>query len=185
MRLAIISLPLIAMLAACEDSKAASGNTPVTTVVASPDAGELSQANQRKAPRPADGYDWAMRIDDKNRTRPAILAYEMTDTDDQPLYFTCEEGGGRIFAGITGGAVNLTEIALTSGDQILRLTGKTEQDEMPSFLSEEIAGDAAFIQAFATNGWLRMSAGGHTVDMAGSNEGAKTISAFVEHCNRP
>ncbi len=31
----------------------------------------------------------------------AILAYEVADTDDQPLNFTCEEGGDRVFAGIS------------------------------------------------------------------------------------
>jgi len=142
-------------------------------------------AAQSPAPSPTEGYDWAMRIDEEDRTRPAILAYEVADTDDQPLNFSCEEGGGRIFAGIAGVAGDLSGITLVSGDQVLQLAGKTDQDEMPSFTSDAIAGDSPFIKTFAANGWLQMTADGRTTDMAGSLDGAAAISGFVAHCNRP
>lgn len=139
-------------------------------------------------PTPEEGYDWALRIDDEERTRPAILAYEMANTDDQPISFSCEEGGARIFAGITGGPVTLREITLASGDQTLRLTGSTEAtelDDMPYFSSQEIPGDAPLIKAFATNGWLRLSGTGDTRDMVATPVGARAIASFIEHCNRP
>jgi hypothetical protein len=148
-------------------------------------ASQVGAAAQSPVPNPTSGYDWAIRIDEEGRTRPAILAFEVADTDDQPLNFSCEEGSGRIFAGIAGVPDDLTEITLVSGNQTLQLAGKTDQDEMPSFTSNGIAGDSSFIEAFATNGWLRMTAGGHETDMAGSLRGAKAISAFVAHCNRP
>lgn len=148
-------------------------------------ASQVAATAQNPAPSPTSGYDWAIRIDEEDRTRPAILAYEVTDTDDQPLHFFCEEGGGRIFAGIAGSPADLSEITLGSGDQTLQLAGKTDQDEMPSFTSDGIASDSLFIKAFAANGWLRMTAGGHETDMTASLRGAKAISAFVAHCNRP
>lgn len=148
-------------------------------------ASPLAVAAQSPAPNPTSGYDWAIRIDEEDRTRPAILAYEVADTDDQPLHFFCEEGTGRIVAGIAGSPADLSEITLVSGDQTLQLAGKTDQDEMPSFTSDGIAGDASFIKAFAANGWLRMTAGGHETDMAGSPRGARAISAFVAHCDGP
>ena len=144
-----------------------------------------SFAQTADKPAPTEGYDWYMRIDEGERTRPAILAYEVTGTDDQPLSFTCEEGGARIFSGITGGAPDLSELTLVSGDETLKLSGRTEQTEipeMPNFTSQEIAGDAPFMAAFAANGWLRMPAGGQTTDMAAAS-GAKAIADFVTHCS--
>ncbi len=140
------------------------------------------------APAVEDGYDWALRIDDSERNRPAILAYEMANTDDQPISFSCEEGGARIFAGIIGGPVTLREITLTSGDQTLKLGGTseaTELDDMPYFSSQEIPGNSPLLASFAANGWLRLSGTGDTRDMAATPVGARAITGFIEHCNRP
>ena len=136
------------------------------------------------APAPAvnDGYDWAMRVNDEDRASSAILAYEVDGTDDQPLNFTCEEGGNRIFAGISGNSPDLTAIELVSGDATLRVIGTTEVDEMPYFSSDEIAGDSPFIRAFAANGWLRMTDGRGTMDMAASASGKQVIRRFVTFC---
>lgn len=157
--------------------------TPATGTAPTPTNAGAAPAR----PSPTDGYDWHLRINEEERTRPAILAYEVDGTDDQPLNFTCEEGGARIFAGISGGPVDLAALTLVSGDQTLRLRGTTEQTEiaeMPSFTSEEIDGNAPFIKAFAANGWLKMTAGGRTTDMAGDRQGAKAIADFVAHCSR-
>ncbi len=91
------------------------------------------------APAVADGYDWTMRVNE-DRVSDAVLAYEVADTDDQPLAFMCEKGGNRIFAGVTGGAPDLSAIDLASGDAKLHLTGESEVDEIPYFSSQEIAG---------------------------------------------
>lgn len=134
------------------------------------------------APAVNDGYDWAMRVNDEERTQSAILAYEVADTDDQPLAFSCEEGGNRIFASITGNSPDLTAIDLVSGDQKLRLTGTTDAEDIPYFSSEEIAGGSPFIRAFAANGWLRMTANGEATDMAGTASGKQAIARFVKFC---
>jgi len=139
-------------------------------------------ASAAGAPAVNDGYDWAMRVNDEERSQSAILAYEVTDTDDQPLAFTCEEGGNRIFASIAGGSPDLSAIELASGDQILRLKGTTDADEIPYFTSEEIAGGSPFIRAFAANGWLRMTADGAATDMAGTATGKQAITRFVAFC---
>ncbi len=141
---------------------------------------------QRVTPPPvSDGYDWAIRIDE-DRVSSAILAYEVDGTDDQPLNFSCEQGGNRIFASISGGDPALKAIVLTSGPQTLRLPGTTEanEDEPPHFTSREVVGDAPFIRAFAANGWLRMTATGSVTGMTGTARGKQAIKRFVEFCTR-
>lgn len=128
-----------------------------------------------------EGYDWTMRVNE-DRVSDAILAYEVDGTDDQPLNFTCEQGGNRIFAGISGGSPDLTAIELVSGSAKLRVTGTTEVDEMPFFRSQEIAGGSPLIRAFATNGWLRMTAKGRAIDMAATATGKQAIGRFVAFC---
>ena len=135
-----------------------------------------------EAPAVNDGYDWAMRVNDEGPVRDAILAYEVDGTDDQPLNFTCEEGGDRVFAGISGGAPDLTAIELESGDQRVRLTGTTEADEMPTFTAQEMPATFPFFRAFATNGWLRMTANGSAVDMAATASGKQAIVRFAAFC---
>ncbi|MBU0825092.1 MAG: hypothetical protein KKA44_08220 [Alphaproteobacteria bacterium] len=135
------------------------------------------------APAVADGYDWTMRINE-DRVSDAILAYEVDGTDDQPLNFRCEQGGNRIFAGISGGAPDLTAIELASGSAKLRITGETEIDEMPFFQSQEIAGGSPLIRAFASSGWLRMTANDRTIDMAATATGKQAIARFIEFCTR-
>jgi hypothetical protein len=71
-----------------------------------------------------------------------------------------------------------------SGSAKLRVTGKTEIDEMPFFQSQEIAGGSPLIRAFATNGWLRMTANGRTIDMAATATGKQAITRFVDFCTR-
>ncbi|WP_439568081.1 hypothetical protein [Sphingopyxis sp.] len=139
-------------------------------------------ANAAPAPAVNAGYDWAMRVNDEDRAASAILAYEVDGTDDQPLNFTCEEGGNRIFAGISGNSPDLKAIGLMSGDVTLRVVGTTEVDEMPFFSSDEIAGDAPLIRAFAANGWLRMTDGRGTVAMAGTARGKQVIKEFIAFC---
>ena len=145
-----------------------------------------SAANAAPAPAPApavnNGYDWAMRVNDEERAQSAILAYEVDGTDDQPLNFTCEEGGDRVFAGISGGALNLTAIELEAGGQRVRLTGTTEADDMPTFTAQEMPATSPLFRAFAANGWLRMTADGATVDMAATPGGKQAIARFVKFC---
>lgn len=134
------------------------------------------------APAVSDGYDWAMRVNDEERVQSAILAYEVDGTDDQPLNFSCEEGGDRVFAGISGGAPDLTAIELESGDQRVRLTGTTDADELPTFTAQEMPATFPFFRAFAANGWLRMTADGTVTDMAATARGAQAIRDFAAFC---
>ncbi|OWQ94031.1 hypothetical protein CDQ92_18585 [Sphingopyxis bauzanensis] len=71
---------------------------------------------------------------------------------------------------------------VASGSAKLRVTGKTEIDEMRFFRSQEIAGGSPLIRAFATNGWLRMTAKGRAVDMAATETGNQAISRLVAFC---
>ncbi len=139
-------------------------------------------ASAAGAPAVNDGYDWAMRVNDEGPVKDAILAYEVDGTDDQPLNFTCEEGGDRVFAGISGGAPDLTAIELASGDQRVRLAGTTEADEMPTFTAQEMPATFPFFRAFAANGWLRMTADGAITDMAATSVGKQAIARFAAFC---
>ncbi|MBJ7500206.1 MAG: hypothetical protein JHC57_10695 [Sphingopyxis sp.] len=133
------------------------------------------------APAVTPGYDWAVRINE-DRVSDAILAYEVDGTDDQPLNFTCEEGGDRVFAGISGGAADLDAIELEAGDQRVRLTGKTDADELPTFTAQEMPATSPLFKAFTANGWLRMTAGGEVTDMVATPAGKKAIARFAEFC---
>jgi len=139
-------------------------------------------ASAATAPAVSDGYDWAMRVNDEERVQSAILAYEVDGTDDQPLNFSCDEGGDRVFAGISGGAPDLTAIELESGDQRVRLTGTTDADELPTFTAQEMPATFPFFRAFAANGWLRMTADGTVTDMAATARGAQAIRDFAAFC---
>ncbi len=134
------------------------------------------------APEVNDGYDWMMRVNDEGRIQSAILAYEVANTDDQPLAFTCEEGGDRIFASISGNSPDLAAINLVSADVKLRVSGTTEIDEMPYFSSQEIGGGSPLIRAFTANGWLRMTDDRGTIDMAGTAIGKQAIVRFIDFC---
>lgn len=137
-------------------------------------------------PAVREGYDWNMRINNDERSRSAILAYEMANTDDQPMSFTCEEGGRRIFAGVSGVPDDLSSITLASGDQTLRLNGQTERvDAMDSneFSSVEIPGDSPFLEALRQNGWLRLTVNGQTQGMAADSTAAgAAVARFVNFC---
>jgi len=152
---------------------------PVCSILALATGAAASAAG---APAVNDGYDWAMRVNDEAPVHDAILAYEVDGTDDQPLNFTCEEGGDRVFAGISGGAPDLTAIELESGDQRVRLTGTTEADELPTFTAQEMPATSPLFSAFAANGWLRMTADGDVTDMAATPAGRQAIARFAAFC---
>lgn len=139
-------------------------------------------ASAAGAPAVNDGYDWAMRINDEGPVKSAILAYEVADTDDQPLNFTCEEGGDRVFAGISGGAPDLSAIELETGSERVRLAGTTVADELPTFTAQEMPATSPLFRAFAANGWLRMTSNGETLDMTATPTGKRAIARFAAFC---
>jgi hypothetical protein len=129
-----------------------------------------------------------LRRVEAHRGAPAILAYERPDTDDQPLHFSCREGRGRIFAGISDAPAGLARITLQAGDRTLALAGITREARevgLSHFTSRAIAGHSPFLRAFARHGALRLIAEGHARDMpAGSAESARAIARFVARCRR-
>ena len=194
MRKFLISGCALALLTATACNSAS--NTPAQngaepgTATSVPAAGATSAATPAAtttaaAPQPTQGYDWDMRTDDDANRRWAILAYEMPNTDDQPLHFTCE-GGNSIIAGIDSGQTDLTRITLASGDQTVTLNGTTEVHEeadMASFRARPMTGDSPFLAAFAQNGWLRLTVNGTTQDMAATPAARAAISRFLTYCN--
>jgi len=71
-------------------------------------AGAASAAG---TPAVNDGYDWTMRVNE-DRASDAILAYEVDNTDDQPLNFTCEEGAAASLRGFRAARQTLPRSSL-------------------------------------------------------------------------
>ncbi|HJS10645.1 hypothetical protein, partial [Sphingopyxis sp.] len=98
------------------------------------------------------------------------------------LNFTCEEGGDRVFAGISGGAPDLSAIELETGSERVRLAGTTVADELPTFTAQEMPATSPLFRAFAANGWLRMTSNGETLDMTATPTGKRAIARFAAFC---
>ncbi|GEM_PF-980679 len=189
----LILLATTACGSAADDADATAAATPAAAVeeepapAAEPVAAVTPSPTPVAAPSPVAGYDWFFRVDENERSRPAVLGYEKSDTDDQAMNFVCEEGGQRIFAGIDGGSADLTAITLVSGEQALRLSGSVDSDEETGFAyftTRQIPNESPLLASFAENGWLRLSADGHTRDLAGTAAGKRAIKDFIAHCNR-
>src|SRR5690606_14254707 len=91
----IVALAATALLAACGPAPASSdapgeAAPPATESLA--DAVAVTPATaavQTAAPAPQAAYDWYSRINDEERSRSMVLAYEVPETDDQPLNLSC------------------------------------------------------------------------------------------------
>lgn len=163
----------------------AATNAPEAAPAAPPASAQAAVA----APRPNNDYDWYTRLDDSERTRSMVLAYEVPDTDDQPLGLSCEEGGERIFASLQSSTVGVRSITLasTNGSRDYRVkTAHAEEEVMPGeYLTIEIPGDDATLAAFRQSGWMTLTYAGHTTNMAAHpDSGARQrIVQFMDFCN--
>lgn len=182
--LAACSAPTDGKAEAPAPSVEAAASVPAAEPPAAPAAPQ-----QVRAPRPNDGYDWYTRLDDSERTRSMVLAYEVPDTDDQPLGLSCEEGGGRIFASLQSSTVGVRSITLasTNGSRVYRVkTAHAEEEVMPGeYLTIEIPGDDPTLAAFRQSGWMQLTYDGHTTNLAAHpDSGARQrIVEFMTFCN--
>lgn len=185
-----------AALSACSaptDGKAEAPAPAVEAAAAAPatpaPAAAPAEPQQARAPRVNPDYDWYTRLDDSERTRSMVLAYEVPDSDDQPLGLSCEEGGQRIFASLQSTTTGVRSITLASsnGSRAYRVkTAHAEEEVMPGeYLTIEIPGDDATLAAFRQSGWMTLTYAGHTTEMtAHPDTGARQrIAEFMDFCN--
>ncbi len=191
----ILAAAFTGLLAAC--GPAASNDAPSASAPVAPAADASMPASPNapspqamSAPRPTPGYDWDTRVTDEGRSRSMTLAYEVPETDDQPLNLTCEEGGARIFAGTQTADTNLRSITLTSaGVSQTYPVKEAVADELNGgvYVTVELAGDDPTLTAFRDSGWLRLTVNGQTTDMAAqpNSDARQKIATFMAFCNAP
>lgn len=182
------------LLAAC--GPAASNDAPATpapagravdaTPVATTSLTEPIQAET--APRPNEGYDWDSRLNDEAGNRSMVLAYEVSNTDAQPLNLSCKEGSRVISASTQTASVNVRSITLASAgvSRDYRVV-QAGADEVGGgeYITVELASGDATLAAFQASGWMRLTVHGDTTDMAvqpGSGARQKIV-AFMAFCN--
>lgn len=185
------------LLAAC--GPAASSDAPTTPAPVEPVAPAAEVAPAEAAidtttpqtasrPLPNEGYDWDIRLNAEGRERSMVLAYEVPNTDDQPLNLSCEETGRRIFAGTQTSGVDVRNVILASqGISRTYPVKSAEADELGGgqYVTLELAGNDPTLEAFRDSGWLRMTVEGRTIDMAAhpDSEGRAKIVSFMAFCN--
>lgn len=192
----ILTSAVTVLLAAC--GPAASNDAPTTPAPVAPVAAETVQsdpssaapAQTAAAPGPTEGYDWDSRQNDEGRSRSMVLAYEVPNTDDQPLNLSCEEGGRRIFAGTQTANIDLGSISLASTNGSRSYPVKEAvADELGGgeYVTVELAGDDPTLVAFRDSGWMRLTVDGRTTDMAAQpgSDARRKIAAFMAFCNAP
>lgn len=159
------------------DAQAATGTAPSSAT---------TTAQTAPTPAPTEGYDWYSRLDDGERSLSMVLAYEMPDTDDQPLAFACEEGGRRVFAMHDSGLPDQTTLTLASADQTRTLPASAEHSELSGgdYLTTELASEDALLAAFRTTGAVTLTSGGEARVLAAHPGSGATerIAAFLDFC---
>lgn len=189
----IIALAAAALLAACGPAPASSdapaeAAPPATESPVDAAAPAAMATVQTAAPAPQAAYDWYGRINDEERSRSMVLAYEVPETDDQPFNLSCEEGGERIFASVPGADPAVQSIRLESSAGSKTFPVKTsEEDELNGgrYLTVEIPGGDSVLAGFRQTGWLRVSAGAinHAMAAHGDRGAQQTIARFMAFCN--
>lgn len=191
----ILAAAFTGLLAAC--GPAASNDAPSTSAPVAPAADASMPASPNapspqamSAPRPTAGYDWDTRATDEGRSRSMTLAYEVPETDDQPMNLICEEGGARIFAGTQTADTNLRSITLASaGVSQTYPVKEAVAEEMNGgvYVTVELAGNDPTLNAFRDSGWLRLTVNGQTTDMSAqpNSDARQKIATFMAFCNAP
>ncbi len=130
------------------------------------------------------GFDWAYRVNE-GRVSDAILAYEVPETDMQPVNLVCEDGGQRIFVNVNGGPRDLRSIGLKAGGVSKTLSGQGEfHSEVGEsrFTSSEISSSEPLIAEFARSGQLTIQMKGGERVLDGGPQARSIVQRFVRFC---
>lgn len=188
----ILAAAVTGLLAAC--GPAASNDataTPAPVASASDPASLASEprpapVQAAPAPSPTEGMDWYTRASMDDGQSMMRLAYEMPDTDDQPMGINCLRGGGIL---------SIDHQTHTTGNRMLTLSSQggtrtypvkaTFYEEMNGdYLTIDIPGNDPILSAFRQTGWLRLTIGERIYDLAAHpDSGAlQRIDDFFSFC---
>ena len=188
----LLAAAVAGLLAAC--GPAASDDAPVTPAPVAP-ASDVASAppepspapvQTAPAPRPQEGMDWYTRASmDEGQSRMR-LAYEMPGTDDQPMGINCLRGSG---------VLTIDHQTHTTGNRTLTLSsqGGTRTYPVRATFYEEMNGDELAVDipgtdpilaSFRRTGWLRLTVGERTYDLAAhpASGALQRIDDFFSFC---
>lgn len=150
-------------------------------------AAEAAAPARQAAPAPTPSLDWHTRADMEGGQPTMRLAFEMPDTDHQPLAMDCLRGSGTVTVDHQSSSTGLNEITLTSDGVTRTYAAKGEPDEMTGgdYLTAEISANDPVMAAFRRTGWLSYAIGGETGGLASqANSGAAgRIDDFFAFCS--
>lgn len=188
----ILTAAVTGLLAAC--GPAASNDAPVTPAPVAPASETASVASEPRpapiqavaAPSPTEGLDWYTRANMDDGQSTMRLAYEMPNSDDQPMGINCLRGSGTL---------TIDHQTHTTGNRTLTLSsqGGTRTYPVKTTFYEEMNGDELAVDipgtdpvlaAFRQTGWLRLTVGERTYDLAAHpDSGARQrIDDFFSFC---
>jgi len=179
------------MAQACNAPVETKADTPSQSeVVATGEASTQAPAPQEAHPIAApparsDGLDWALRLPSpSSSSQTGVLAFELANTDHQPLFFSCQGGSGRMSGGGEGLVDGAGLISLESGDQSrnMSVTADTEGPGPYFSFDEFIASDDPLILALSDHGWIWLTLNGQREGMPASPSGQQAIAEFLAFC---
>jgi hypothetical protein len=188
----LLAAAVAGVLAAC--GPAASDDAPVTPTPvalardAASVASEFSPAPVQTvpAPMPSQGMDWYTRDNSDEGMSRMRLAYELPNSGNQPLGINCLRGSGILNVGHQSHATGNETLTLSSQGGTRTYPAETTfYEEMNGdYLTVDIPGTDPILAAFRQTGWLRMTVGERTYDLAAHpDSGAlQRIDEFFSFC---
>lgn len=188
----ILTAAVTGLLAAC--GPAASNDAPTTPAPLAPASDVASVVSEPSpapvqavsAPKPTDGMDWYTRASMDEGRSTMRLAYEMPDSDDQPMGIDCLRGSGTLNVDHQTHTTGIRTLTLASeGVRRTYPVNAEFQEEMNGdYLTVDIPGTDPVLTAFRRTGWLKLTVDGRTHDLAAHyDSGARQrIDDFFSFC---
>lgn len=179
------------LVQACEASANRSAETtPVNEVQATDDTSPSTATTQveltiAEPPTRSDGLDWTVRLPSASSSnQTGVLAFELTNTDHQPLHLICERGSGQLSGGGEGLVESSGLVTLESGDQMRVLSATPDVDGPGPYFSfnEILSTSDPLIDAISNHGWVWLTLNGHREGMPASPSGQRAIAEFLAFC---
>ena len=188
----ILTAAITGLLAAC--GPAASNDAPTTPAPVAPASDAASVASEPSpapaqavtAPSPTEGLDWYTRANMDDGQSTMRLAYEMPNSDDQPMGINCLRGSGILSVDHQSHETGNETLTLSSHGATRTYPAKTTfYEEMNGdYLTVDIPGTDPVLAAFRQTGWLKLTVGERTYDLAAHpDSGAgQRIDDFFSFC---
>lgn len=188
----LLGAAVAGLLAAC--GPAASDDAPLTPapVASAGNAPSVSsepsppRVQTAPVPRPLEGMDWYSRASMDEGQSTMRLAYEMPGTDDQPMGINCLRGSGVLTIDHqthTTGNRNLT-LSSQGGTRTYPVRATFYEEMNGDELAVDIPGTDPILASFRRTGWLRLTVGERTYDLAAhpASGALQRIDDFFSFC---